>query len=396
MTERLYYKDPTLLEFDAQITATGKYQDKFYVILDKTAFYPTAGGQPRDFGVLNDLNVIDVIEDDIGNIRHITTAQVGGIGTKVHGGVDADRRSHFRQLHTAQHILSRSFINLFNYETVSVHLGEEYGAVELGTESVLVEQCHQAEKMSNQLIQQNRTIDIIFVDEKAAATLPLRKKPERSGIIRVIKIGDFDWSACGGTHCKATSEVGLIKVLGVEKLRGHALVKFLAGTRAREDYDARFVMTDLLTKSLTCSVADLPGRIEKLSEENKQFRRQLNLLQQQLLPIKVATLVEKAVPTGKFTIVCEEVQDIDSKMLSQLAGEVATKSSGIVILLLEDRICLAAAESINLNAGEIVKRMAAKLNLKGGGSKQIAQLGGVNSRDLPKYKEVLISVLNEM
>jgi len=396
MTERLYYTDPGLIEFEARIVESGIHKDKLFTILDKTAFYPTSGGQPHDIGTLNNVKVIDVIEDDTGVIRHITERPVGEAQSKVHGVVDAHRRRYFRQLHTAQHILSRAFINLFNYETVSVHLGEEYGTVELANDAVSFEENQKAEQLANEIIQLNQSIEIIFADELQAAALPLRKKPTRNGIIRVIKIGNFDWSACGGTHCSSTAEVGSIKVLGVEKQRGNTLVKFLAGTKAKDDYDMRFKATDMLTKALTCSVADLPGRIEKLADDNKQMQRQMSLLQLQLLPIKADALAASAFQTNKVKVVCQGIQDVDSKQLNQLATEVANRIAGVAALLLDNRICVAVSGSSKLDAGEIVKLIAAKINLRGGGNKQIAQLGGVDPNKLNEFKETLLAVIDGM
>ncbi len=394
MTERLYYTDPALLEFDGAMVDSGQFKDNFYAILDKTAFYPTSGGQPHDLGLLNNARVLNVIEDDNGIIRHITDQPPGNKGIKIHGRIDFDRRKYFRQLHTAQHILSRAFIDLFSLETVSVHLGEEYGAIELPVDSVSKEQWHQAEQFVFKVIQENQPIEIIFADETQAAALPLRKKPVRIGTIRVIKIGELDWSACGGTHCLSTAEVGPIKVIGVDKLRGNLLVKFLAGAKAKEDYELRFKVTDEVSKDLTCSVADIPGRLEKIAEENKQLRKQIGTLQLQLLPVIVDSLVSKSVQEEKVKIVCELITDIDSKLLNQLAGDVANKINGVAALLYESRMCIAASENTKLDAGQIVKELATKFNLKGGGSKAIAQLGGVQPEKLNEYKGALMAVIN--
>jgi alanyl-tRNA synthetase len=173
------------------------------------------------------------------------------------------------------------------------------------------------------------------------------------------------------------------------------LVKFLAGTKAKEDYDLRFKATEVLTKALTCSVADLPGRIEKLADENKQMQRQLSLLQQQLLPIKADALAACAFQTGKVKVVCQAIQEVDSKQLNQLAAEVANKIAGVAALLLDNRICVAVSGG-NLDAGEIVKQIAAKLNLRGGGNRHIAQLGGVDSNKINEIKETVLAVINEM
>lgn len=393
MTERLYYTDSKLLSFDATVIETGSIQDKFFAILDKTAFFPTSGGQPHDIGLLNGVNVTDVTEDDHGVIKHISDKQFAAKGTKVHGEIAPHRRHYFRQLHTAQHILSRAFIDLFGIETVSFHLGLDYGAIELPAPSITTEQLQKADNFTFNVVQENQPIEIIFADEKEAAMLPLRKKPERAGTIRIINIGQLDWSACGGTHCTCTSEVGLIKIIGVEKQRGNSLVKFLAGSKLKSDYDSRFQVTDSLTKSLTCSIGDLPGRIEKLTEENKQLQHQLSQLQLQLLPAKVEALSATVIETGKVKLVFQSVSDIDPKLLNQLASETAKKINGLAALFFENRLCLAVSDTSQLDSGQIVKQLASQLNLKGGGNKNIAQLGGVDPQRLNELKETLLAVL---
>lgn len=396
MTERLYYTDSKLLTFNATIVDTGQLKDCHFTILDKSAFYPTSGGQPHDLGKLNNTDVIDVVEDNLSNVRHITKSPVGAKGEKAHGEVDHARRQYFRQLHTAQHILSRAFIELFGIETVSVHLGEDYGAIELPIQSLTSEQLQSAEEFTFQVIQENQPIEIIFADYKKAAQLPLRKKPERSGTIRIIKIGELDWSACGGTHCSNTSEVGLVKLSGLEKQRAHSLVKFLAGQKVREDYALRFQATDSLSKTLTCSVADIPARMVRLSDEFKQLQRQLSQLQLQLLPAKVETLASSAITSGQIKVVYGTISDIDSKLASQLTSAVARKINGVAALVLDNRMCLAVAESANLDAGKIVKELATKLNLKGGGNKAVAHLGGLPTKKSDELKNAFLAVLNEM
>jgi alanyl-tRNA synthetase len=396
MTERLYYKNPALLEFDASIIQCHKLDDKYATVLDQSAFYPTSGGQPHDTGMINAIPVIDVTEDDAGVINHITSEPTGKSNDKVKGVIDFDRRKYFRQLHTAQHILSRAFINLFNAETVSVHLGEEYGAVELNIPSVTAEQSEQAEQLSNQIITNNDAVEIIFADAKQASLLPIRKKVEREGVIRIIKIGELDWSACGGTHCLCTAEVGILKVIGIEKQRGHALIKFLAGTKAKQDYDSRFNVTDKLTKDLTCSLIDLPSRLNKLTDENKDLRHRLFDLQLQLLPAKIEALAQSATKIGKFNFICSAITDLDPKQLNLLAGDLANKINGAAALLLDNRLCIATPANSTLDAGAMVKQLSAKFSLKGGGSKNLAQLGGVDSNKLDDYKKELMAIINAM
>ena len=394
MTERLYYKDPGLLSFQGTIIETVESGGKHLTVLDKTAFYPTSGGQPHDTGLLNSVAIFDVTESD-GNIQHISNAPVGSRGETVRGEVDIGRRRYFRQLHTAQHILSSVFIELYEFETVSVHLGEDYGAIELKQPSLEEDQLLKAEQLSNEYILQSLPVEIIFADAQEAQKLPLRKKPARQGTIRIIKIGEIDYSACGGTHCHNSSEVGLIKIISSEKQRSNILINFLAGTKAKEDYDKRFEVTDRLSKQLTCAVDELKLRFDKIIDENKQYRRQLGQLQNELLPIKIDEAAARAENSNGTNFVCMEVDSMDSKLAANFATSLADKISGIALIQLEERIIIGVCDAINIEAKDIAQRFSTELNLKGGGGKTMAQLGGALKGQLNKYREVLVKILNE-
>ncbi len=395
MTERLYYKDPGLLSFQGTIIETVESGGKHLTVLDKTAFYPTSGGQPHDTGLLNSVAIFDVTESD-GNIQHISNAPVGSRGETVRGEVDIGRRRYFRQLHTAQHILSSVFIELYEFETVSVHLGEDYGAIELKQPSLEEDQLLKAEQLSNEYILQSLPVEIIFADAQEAQKLPLRKKPARQGTIRIIKIGEIDYSACGGTHCYNSSEVGLIKIISSEKQRSNILINFLAGTRAKEDYDKRFEVTDRLSKQLTCAVDELKLRFDKIIDENKQYRRQLGQLQNELLPIKIEEAAARAENLNGTNFVCMEVDGMDSKLAANFTTSLADKISGIALIQLEERIIIGVCDTINIEAKEIAQRFSSESNLKGGGGKTMAQLGGALKGQLNKYREVLVNILNEL
>ena len=396
MTERLYYNDPALLSFEGTIIEAREFNDKHLTVLDKTAFYPTSGGQPHDNGLLNSVAIFDVTESD-GNIQHISDSAVGSKGDRVKGKVNSGRRKYFRQLHTAQHILSSVFIELYDFETVSVHLGEDYGAIELKQPSLEDDQLLKTEQLSNEYILQSLPVEIIFANEQEAQKLPLRKKPSRQGTIRIIKIGEIDYSACGGTHCHNSSEIGLIKIISVEKQRNNILINFLAGTRAKEDYDKRFEVTDALSKQLTCAVDELKLRFDKILEENKLYRQQLVRLQKELLPIKIKEAATTSESSNGINYVCLEVDSMDSKLAANFATSLADKISGIALIQLEERIIIGVCDTdtINIDAKEIARRFSSELNLKGGGGKTMAQLGGALKGQLNKYREVLVKILNE-
>lgn len=395
MTERLYYEDATILEFDAEVMAVERQGDRYMVALDRTAFYPTSGGQQHDLGDLNGVAVVDVVEVNDGSIAHVTEQPVGEPGAKVQGRVDARRRRQHCRQHTAQHILSQAFVRLFGYETVSVHLGEEYGAVELDTGRLDDEEFLKAEEMSNKIVRENRPVTARLVGRDEAAALPLRKVPLDKETIRVVAIEDLDWSACGGTHCRRTSEVGVIKLVGREKMRGHVLVKFLCGDQALRDYQERYQVTDELSRLLTCNVTDLPEKVSGMDTQARDLRRKLAQAWRDLLPIRAdaeATRIASQ-PNSGVCVIEEDVPDL--KLAGELVGEVADRVRQVVLMAHSGRLLLATPAESTLHAGDLARHLAEQTGLRGGGSPRLAQLGGLEKEKLPEYRDIVRRFLDD-
>lgn len=396
MTERLYYNDPGLASFDAIITGEGTIDGRIWVTLDRSAFYPTSGGQLHDLGRINGIDVIDITEDDNGEVQHFVRSAVGQVGEKVSGEIDPVRRRLFRQQHTAQHILSQAFFRLYSLQTMSVHLGEEYGAVELPAEEVNDDKLCEAEKLANEVIRAGETVQILFVTPEEAADFPLRKVPKTRDRLRIIRVGDFDWSACGGTHCSSTAEVGMIKVIATEKLRKRTLVKFLAGDKAFEDYSQRFEVTSALSRDLTCHIADLPGKFRKLEDELIGLRREMGAIKKEMLPSKSGELAEQAFEVGRHKVAAAIDNSLDPKLAMQLGGLVADKIGGIAVLLAEERLIIVTAESSGLHAGHLTKELSEKTGLKGGGGVNQAQLGGADRDRFDLYVAEIKAILTNV
>ncbi len=395
MTERLYYHDSSLLEFEARIVENGRQDRNYYTVLDRSAFYPTSGGQPFDTGQIDDTRVIDVIVGPNNEVRHISEQRIGEIGDTVRGRVDFERRQIHRQKHSAQHILSQAFMQVCEAATVSVHLGEEYAAVELEADEISKQQLAEAEQLVNHVVQKNDPIETLFVEPDEVHNIPLRRAPKQSGTLRIIKTGDFDYSACGGTHCHATGEIGLIKIIGVERLRGHTLVKFLAGLQALQDYRQRFNITAALTAQLSCHMMQLEDNVNKLVDENKEFQRQVTQLQKDLLPTQAVSLSDRSFSCGDYVVVCERSDEFSPKLINKLASKVAERIGGCALISSDNRIVVAVDEKSGLSAADIVRAFIARTDLKGGGSATLAQVGGVDPSRLGEYREVFESIINE-
>lgn len=395
MTERLYYRNPELLEFEATITGRGRHEGKWYTVTDRSAFYPTSGGQLHDTGTLGGVEVEDVIETEEGDVWHITSQSVGAIGGPVRGIIDARRRLDNRQKHTAQHILSHASNHLYGYETVSVHLGEEYGAVELKTSVFREEEMAAIEARANDVVQACYPVETLFVDANDAESLPLRRPASREGTLRIIKVGDLDYSACGGTHCTNTGQVALVKILSVEKMRGHALLKFLAGRQALADYVLKHAVAGSVAEQLTCHVGDLPDRVARLTHENRGQRQTIADLQRQLIPVWAEELSVRVEAVGDVSLVWERRDALDMRTAGSLAGQVAARTGAVVGLVVGDRLVLASPPDSVVHCGNLARKLCDLGGLRGGGGPNQAQVAGIDQGDTGRYKELLKQALKD-
>ena len=232
-TERLYIQDPYLREFTAHVVGRQVSGGKPAVALDRTAFYPTGGGQPNDRGTLDGVPVLDVIVED-GIVWHVLAAELPG--DEVRGILDWSRRFDHMQQHTGQHILSQAFVVTCDAETVAFHMGADASTIDLGRADLGPDALAAAEAAANAVIDAAYPVTATFVTQDELAQLPLRKPPKVTEAIRVVQVAGFDWSACGGTHVANSSQVGLVKIAGVERRGAELRVTFLCGGRARADY----------------------------------------------------------------------------------------------------------------------------------------------------------------
>lgn len=308
MTETLYYHDPHKAEFDAQIvtieTDDAGTTGRLWVELDRTCFYPEGGGQPADRGWINELPVVDVQKRD-GRILHLVDSgtvagnngsishgenDAGGtgvpagfeIGTAVHGHLDEAMRRDYMQQHTGQHIVSAAMIEVGGYETVSVHQGADYTTVEFAAADIPAEDLERAEARANAVVGENRPVNTFYTESAEAASLGLRRPPKFEGTIRIVEVEGVDRVACGGVHCARTGEVGIIKLIGTEKIRGNVRTIWKIGDRALADYRLKTEVCNTLVDTFSAKVAEIPARAEKLEENLKQAEWEIGRLQKRL------------------------------------------------------------------------------------------------------------------
>ena len=298
MTRRLYHDDAYLRRFDAEVVAHAAWRGRPALVLDRTAFYPEAGGQLGDRGTLAGLAVADTQETDDGAIVHVVEpgAALPGVGATVTGELDwARRRQHMIQ-HTAQHLLSGA-LDRAAAPTVSARLGETSLTIDVARDRMPEAELAAAEDLANDVIDDDLAIRAWFPEPGELAALPLRRDPKVTADVRVIAIGEFDFSPCGGTHCARTSQLGAIRVLSAERYKGMTRVTFTAGRRARAELFARDHVLRGLAAAFSCAPADVPAAIDKLRRDAGATEATLTAVRDRLATAVVEQLAG-AHPTG--------------------------------------------------------------------------------------------------
>ena len=383
MTERLYYQDAYLAAFQA--TVLERADDGRRVYLDRTAFYPTSGGQPHDTGRLGGVEVVDVV-DEGERIAHLVAAPVPA-GT-IRGEVDWARRFDLMQQHTGQHLLSAVLEDLHGFHTVSVHFGQDASTLDLDTPAITPEQVAAAETRANLVVTENRPVSIGFED--AAEAAGLRKPSDRTGPLRIVTILELDRSACGGTHVRATGEIGPILIRKVERVRKAVRLEFLCGMRAVRRARADQELLARLAAQYSAAQDELPALVEAQRGELKDAVAGRREAEAQLDRYRAAELYAGAAPdaAGLRRIVVREEGGIDR--LRGLAQAVAALPRAVFVGVAASPpgLLVAASEDSGRDAGAMLRGALAPAGGRGGGTPRLAQ-GTVGAEALERVVEAV-------
>ena len=376
-TDRLYYTDPYLREFDATLLETVSHEGRTALVLDRTAFYPTSGGQPYDVGFFHDVRVVDVVDEDDGRVLHIVDRAPST--TTLHGVIDWTRRFDHMQQHTGQHVLSAAFDRALGARTESFHLGVESSTIDLNRELTEAE-IARAEDEANRIVWEDREVRIRFVDSAEAASLGLRKESKREGALRLIDVDGFDLSACGGTHVARTGAIGIIAVAGAERFRGGSRVTFLCGGRALAGYRALRDVVDRSGRTLSVGAAELPPAIERLQTEGKDLRKQIKDFQARLASQEADALADAAATVDSVRLVVAALPGWDANGLKTIAARIVERPGYAAVLVggpSPAPIVVARAQDVALDSGALLRTLVERHGGKGGGRPEFAQGGGI-------------------
>jgi alanyl-tRNA synthetase len=367
MTERLYYDDCYLREFQAKVVDTADNGMRVY--LDRTAFYPTSGGQPFDLGTVGGASVQDVIDED-DRIAHVLSAPVeaGDVAARI----DWDRRFDHMQQHTGQHLLSAVLIELFNIPTVSFHMGAVTSTIEVAAPQIDAARMERAEERCAEIVAEARPVSIAYED--SSAELGLRKASARTGTLRIISIDRLDRSACGGTHVRSTAEIGPLLLRKLEKIRGNVRIEFVCGLRAvrraRQDFRTLSEISRLVSVPFDEAPAIIGAQVEKAKSLEKVAAR----LAAELAKREGAELYAATAPDGAGVRRATQRGAIDDAMRAR-AQAFVLGSKAVFLAISENppSVLLAASADSGVHAGDRVKAAVSAAGGRGGGNAGLAQ-----------------------
>ena len=379
VTERLYYNDSHLIEFEARVVdLTDRVSGWTAVVLDRTAFYPTGGGQPSDTGTLNGTRVVECIDDGDNGVLHVMQGNAPARGATVHGRVDWSRRLDHMQQHTGQHILSQAFVKLFNAPTHSFRVLESSCQIDIELNNPTTEIIERAVELANNVIWEDRALTILNVTSDQAAELPLRKEPARDGELRLIEIEGFDLTPCGGTHAYRTGEVGMIAVRSWERAKGLTRIEFVAGVRALADYRKANKSAREVAALFSTGRDDAPQLAAQMVEEHKEMNRRIRALEE----IAAGAEAEKLWANAADGVVAQIFDGRDAESLKKLAHALVANPNTIALLGSRDkdtaRLVFARSADASGDMNALMREACAMLDGRGGGRPDMAQGGGKN------------------
>jgi alanyl-tRNA synthetase len=391
LTDRLYYDSPSLLEFDATVTAVEDRGERAIVSLDRSAFYPNSGGQNHDTGTIFAIangarvRVIDVQEQELtGDVLHCVECPPGWLraGVPVRGEIDATRRRDHMQQHTGQHVLSAAFERLYGYATVSFHMGEESCTIDLATEKISPKELEAAERLANEVMADDRPVEIRYATPDEARTMGVRKIPEAArDRLRLIHIRDFDLNACGGTHVQSTGQIGAILLRRTEKVKQGVRVEFVCGLRAvtiaRRDYQTLSEAASLFSAQMW----ELPQQLRKTLEGIKSGQKAQHRLLEEVAELQAANLLRAAeehpARSGQKLVV-EFFAERNLEFIKMLAQKLIRLDKVTVFVGCggeQPSLVFAQTPGLTSDMGSLMKATMRKLGTRGGGNRDMAQGG---------------------
>jgi len=394
MTQRLYYTDSYLAEFEATILEVQPAPPQFRVYLDRTAFYPASGGQPSDTGRIAEAAVVDVV-DEGERMAHVVESDLNPGTARCR--LDWARRFDHMQQHTGQHLLSAAFVETLGRPTVSFHLGPEASTIDVEAGKLDGPQIEAVESRANAVVFENRPVGARFCSHEEAASMDLRKPSDREGPIRVVEIAGYDRSACGGTHVRATGEIGPILIRRLDRVRQTVRVEFLCGRRAARRARADFDALSRVAKLFSAPLDQAPSLVAAQMEGAQSAEKARQKLEAELAVFKGRQLYASTTPDSQGRRLYQTTQPAGSLDPARMLAQQFTSAGPDAIFLLAVQqpptLLVAVSAGLAAHAGDLIRSVAGPLGGRGGGSARLAQASFPDSEVVQQALRRLLAAL---
>ncbi len=382
MTKRLYFDDAYGTQFEARVVEQTEHLERPALVLDVTYFYPEGGGQPSDRGLLNGRVVLYVqTRPSDKAVLHILDGPIDE--GYVYGEIDWARRFDHMQQHTGQHILTQTFAESTQTETVGFHLSSRSLTIDLDRADLTSREIDAVEKRANEVIVENRQISArVYPMNRVPETVRIRMLPDvlPTEGLRVIEIAGFDATSCGGTHVVATGEVGLLKILDVQSHKGGLRVEFVCGGRALQDYINKDQVVTRASALLSAQVSDIPAAIQQLKSDLREKQQRVQRAHQQLAAYMARELIATYPPQGNYRVITLVDPDIDTKLLAIKLVEQPRTIAMLGTSGRKSHIIAACSQDVALNMNQVLRSIFNTLGSgQGGGRPDMAQGGGMDA-----------------
>jgi len=381
-TRKLFWIDPYRQRFTAQVLERQE-GDQPSIVLNRTLFYPTGGGQPHDSGRLGDARVLDVEQED-GRIQHFVD-RMPLDNEEISGEIDWPRRLDHMQQHSGQHLLSAAFLDLLGRPTVGFHLSADSVTIDIPGAAPSTTELDQVLAFTQSVITEDRPVTSVVLRASKATQLPLRKAPTVTGPVRVVEIENIDWSACGGTHVRSTAAIGSVVITRLERRSDQTRVHFLCGERALADYRQRLAVTQTLSDTLTTGLPELPAAVSRLQEELKSSQRSLHKAKAQRAETEAEQLWHSAPQINDTRLIRHILNGNDPKALNPLLRRLTDHPNTIAVLGHSGRSprwATARSASLTLDLKQVLSSLLAIPGVQGGGNPQLIQGGAPDAATL--------------
>lgn len=383
--EKLFYIDSYIKSFTAEIEEVKEMNNKYHVLLDKTAFFPGGGGQYCDLGTIDNICVEEVYEEN-DKIYHVLDKKINRIH-KVKCEIDWDRREYGMQHHFGQHVISACFNNEYKAKTVGFHLGKDFATVDI--EGFFKEDdIIKIESMCNEIIRDNIPVEFLNINKKEAKKLKIKDDLSKlSNDIRVVKFGDLDMNLCCGVHVKNTLDLRVIKIKKFEKYKKATRIEFLCGTKAIDEMLKRDNYLNKICKMLSSNEEGAYKGIENLNNKLNEVNKENRKLEEIISNYEIKEMIEEAEKSGSINIIIKTYENKNMNYINKIANKITETENnvGLFALINNDRLNLLFACSKNLEKIDmniLLKDSIKLVDGKGGGSKTLAQGGGKNNGNL--------------